>query len=90
MRDHNRREDSCSGAGSLDLKHSAGGMTEIEFMVEYAVLRWARDHPPPPTWTANIRLLETIVDFGRMSVAACRCLYDAGFTHRVDFLRCAW
>ena len=35
-------------------------------MVQYAVLRWAREYPALAAWTDNIRLLETLVDTGVM------------------------
>lgn len=46
--------------GLFDLKQGRGGMTDIEFMVQFAVLRWAHDHPPLVIYTDNIRLLETL------------------------------
>ncbi|NCU01573.1 bifunctional [glutamate--ammonia ligase]-adenylyl-L-tyrosine phosphorylase/[glutamate--ammonia-ligase] adenylyltransferase [Candidatus Macondimonas diazotrophica] len=46
--------------GHWDLKHSAGGIADIEFMVQYLVLRYAHDHPSLLRWTDNIRLLETL------------------------------
>jgi glutamate-ammonia-ligase adenylyltransferase len=48
-------------AGWFDLKQGAGGIADIEFMVQYAVLRWACDYPDLATWTDNIRLLETLI-----------------------------
>ncbi len=50
--------------GLFDIKQGRGGITDIEFMVQYAVLRWAREHPALVTWTDNIRLLETLVEAG--------------------------
>lgn len=49
-----------SRAGRFDLKQGHGGIADIEFMVQYAVLRWAADHPELTTWSDNIRLLETL------------------------------
>jgi glutamate-ammonia-ligase adenylyltransferase len=42
----------------FDLKQGVGGIADIEFMVQYAVLRWANDYPDLLDWTDNIRLLE--------------------------------
>ena len=50
----------------FDLKQGAGGITDIEFMVQYAVLRWAADKPALTGWTDNIRLLETLAEEGLM------------------------
>ena len=55
-----------SNADYFDLKQGKGGITDIEFMVQYAVLRWARDVPALTVWTDNIRLLEALVEAGRI------------------------
>ncbi|MGB5835117.1 MAG: bifunctional [glutamate--ammonia ligase]-adenylyl-L-tyrosine phosphorylase/[glutamate--ammonia-ligase] adenylyltransferase [Thiohalocapsa sp.] len=44
----------------FDLKQGLGGIADIEFMVQYAVLRWAQAHPDLTVWTDNVRLLETL------------------------------
>jgi glutamate-ammonia-ligase adenylyltransferase len=44
----------------FDLKQGRGGITDIEFMVQYCVLRWARRYPDLLEWTDNIRLLDTL------------------------------
>jgi glutamate-ammonia-ligase adenylyltransferase len=46
--------------GRFDLKQGRGGIADIEFMVQYSVLRWAREHPGLADWPDNIRLLETL------------------------------
>ncbi|VAX05535.1 Glutamate-ammonia-ligase adenylyltransferase [hydrothermal vent metagenome] len=46
--------------GAFDLKQGCGGIADIEFMVQYAVLRWAHKYPDLLDWTDNIRLLETL------------------------------
>ncbi len=51
----------------FDLKQGVGGIVDIEFMVQYAVLRWANDHPELLAWTDNIRLLETLSRLGLLS-----------------------
>ena len=49
-----------SKGGLFDLKQGRGGIADIEFMVQYSVLRWAARHPELADWTDNIRLLETL------------------------------
>ncbi len=49
-----------TGQGRFDLKQGAGGIADIEFMVQYSVLRWAADYPDLADWTDNIRILETL------------------------------
>jgi glutamate-ammonia-ligase adenylyltransferase len=46
--------------GEFDLKQGAGGMVDIEFLVQYLVLLKAREHHELLRWTDNVRLLETI------------------------------
>ncbi|CAA0121208.1 Bifunctional glutamine synthetase adenylyltransferase/adenylyl-removing enzyme [BD1-7 clade bacterium] len=46
------------------LKHSRWGIVDIEFMVQYAVLAWSREHPELTRFTDNIRILELLADTG--------------------------
>jgi glutamate-ammonia-ligase adenylyltransferase len=64
MREKMRAGLDKSGAERFDLKQGAGGIVDIEFMVQYTVLRWANDHPDLLVWTDNIRLLETLSRLG--------------------------
>jgi glutamate-ammonia-ligase adenylyltransferase len=48
------------GDGEFDLKHDRGGIVDIEFMVQYAVLRWVAGHPELARHTDNIHLLELL------------------------------
>lgn len=52
---------------SFHLKHDAGGIVDIEFMVQYAVLAWAYAHPALAEFTDNIRILESIPDSNEMT-----------------------
>ena len=58
MREKMRVSLEKSKAGLFDLKQGKGGIADIEFMVQYLVLRWANKHPDLLEWTDNIRLLE--------------------------------
>ena len=60
MREKMRGQLDKSSPGLFDLKQGAGGIVDIEFMVQYWVLRWAHEHPDLLGWTDNIRLLETL------------------------------
>jgi len=44
----------------LDIKQGRGGIADIEFMVQYAVLRWANAYPDLLDWSDNARTLETL------------------------------
>jgi glutamate-ammonia-ligase adenylyltransferase len=45
---------------SFNLKHGAGGIVDIEFMVQFAVLAWAHAHPELIRWSDNVRILEVL------------------------------
>ncbi|MDY6942160.1 MAG: bifunctional [glutamate--ammonia ligase]-adenylyl-L-tyrosine phosphorylase/[glutamate--ammonia-ligase] adenylyltransferase [Pseudomonadota bacterium] len=66
-----------SKAGFWDIKQGAGGVADIEFMVQYGVLNWAHTHPAVLRYTDNIRILETFAAEGLMSAQACEHLADA-------------
>jgi glutamate-ammonia-ligase adenylyltransferase len=76
-------------ADHFDLKHGAGGVTDIEFMVQYAVLCNACDYPSLLTWTDNLRLLESIAGSKLMPAEACQRLHDAYFVYRAAIHRCS-
>ena len=42
------------------LKQGSGGIVDIEFMVQYAVLAWAHHHPQLSRWSDNVRILEVL------------------------------
>jgi len=48
--------------GEINLKQMKGGMVDIEFIVQYMVLRWASQYPSLMQWTDNIRLLEQLAE----------------------------
>ena len=52
----------------FDLKQDAGGIVDIEFMVQYAALAWSHSHPSLLRWTDNIRISEELEHGGLMSV----------------------
>ncbi len=69
MRMRMRRELSQARAGQFDVKQDAGGIADIEFLVQYWVLEAARRFPELVTYTDNIRQLETL--------SYCRVIDDA-------------
>lgn len=48
----------------FDIKQDAGGIVDIEFMVQYAALAWSHSHPALLRYTDNIRILEGLEDAG--------------------------
>jgi len=63
--------------GGINLKHDPGGMIDVEFMVQYALLRWAHDHPALTRHRGNIPLLEALQARGLLDAASAGLLRDA-------------
>jgi glutamate-ammonia-ligase adenylyltransferase len=59
------------------LKHSRGGMVDIEFMVQYGVLANAASYPELLRYTDNIRIIETFAEVGLVSEVICQQTIDA-------------
>jgi glutamate-ammonia-ligase adenylyltransferase len=49
---------------AFDIKQGRGGMVDIEFLVQYLVLRHARQYPQIVRWTDNVRLLQALNEAG--------------------------
>src|SRR5690606_24390991 len=60
MRSRMRAELSQGGADGFDLKQDPGGLADIEFLVDYCVLRHAPQHPALVEYPDNIRQLEAL------------------------------
>ena len=59
------------------LKQDAGGIVDIEFMVQYAALAWSREHPELLRYTDNIRILEGLEQAGLMPASDASLLREA-------------
>ena len=67
MRERMRKELVKNKPGFFDLKQGAGGITDIEFMVQYMVLASANKFSDLAIYSDNIRILEAIENDGLMS-----------------------
>lgn len=61
----------------FDLKQDFGGVTDIEFIVQYLVLREACHEPGLTTWSDNIRQLEALAAANILSAEDTELLADA-------------
>ena len=77
MRNRMRKELSKEKKGQFDLKQGAGGIVDIEFMVQYGVLAWANEKPDLLEYTDNIHLLEALATAKLMAKADVKVLSDA-------------
>nr|WP_314582015.1 bifunctional [glutamate--ammonia ligase]-adenylyl-L-tyrosine phosphorylase/[glutamate--ammonia-ligase] adenylyltransferase [uncultured Pseudomonas sp.] len=67
---------------SFDLKQDAGGIVDIEFMVQYAALAWSREHPALLRYTDNIRILEGLEEAGLIPAADASLLREVYKAYR--------
>ncbi len=60
MRDKLRQAEPPSERGSFDIKQGRGGIIDIEFLVQYLLLRHAHQYPELTRWTDNVRQLQSL------------------------------
>ena len=68
----------------FQLKQDAGGIVDIEFMVQYGVLAWSHQYPELMQVTDNMRLLDAFVHCGLMSSQDCQTLQETYLAYRVE------
>ncbi|KAF0804716.1 glutamate-ammonia-ligase adenylyltransferase [Alcanivorax xiamenensis] len=68
--------------GRFHLKQDPGGIVDIEFMVQYGVLRWASSHGELTRFTDNVRLLETLAALELMPAQDAGLLREAYLAYR--------
>ncbi|MHC5347761.1 bifunctional [glutamate--ammonia ligase]-adenylyl-L-tyrosine phosphorylase/[glutamate--ammonia-ligase] adenylyltransferase [Metapseudomonas furukawaii] len=69
-------------AAPFDLKQDAGGIVDIEFMVQYAALAWSRQHPELVRYTDNIRILDSLEQANLLSGEDVHLLQEAYKAYR--------
>jgi len=82
MRAHLSSEAPGKGGHGFALKHDRGGIVDIEFMVQYAVLAWAHESPELTRYPDNIRILEGLANRGLLPSDAATGLRDAYLQYR--------
>jgi glutamate-ammonia-ligase adenylyltransferase len=66
----------------FNLKQGPGGMVDIEFMVQYAVLAWSHRYPDLAEWSDNVRILQALGREGLFEQAECDRLTEAYLAYR--------
>jgi glutamate-ammonia-ligase adenylyltransferase len=69
-------------SGLFDLKHDAGGMIDIEFMVQFLVLRYAAQYPQLTADIGNIALLKLCGELGLIDAVLAGEVANAYRTYR--------
>lgn len=82
MRAHLASEATVQNQGLFDLKQDAGGIVDIEFMVQFAVLVESHRHPELTRWTDNIRILGDLAEAGVLSATDTETLREAYKVYR--------
>ncbi len=82
MRERMRRDRLKALGDMFNLKQSAGGIVDIEFLVQYLALKYAQAHPDIIFWTDNMRLLESLDEQGIITGCESERLQNAYITMR--------
>jgi glutamate-ammonia-ligase adenylyltransferase len=82
MREKMRASLDRSSGEDFHIKQGVGGLVDIEFMVQYGVLRWAHDYPDLTEWTDNARLLERLAQHNLMPGKSAEQLWNAYQVYR--------
>ncbi|RUO20005.1 bifunctional [glutamate--ammonia ligase]-adenylyl-L-tyrosine phosphorylase/[glutamate--ammonia-ligase] adenylyltransferase [Aliidiomarina iranensis] len=73
----------------IDIKQAPGGITDIEFITQYLVLKYALKHPDLAIWTDNIRILEIATRLQLISQTEADALIFAYQDYRAEIHRLA-
>ncbi|ASA56242.1 bifunctional [glutamate--ammonia ligase]-adenylyl-L-tyrosine phosphorylase/[glutamate--ammonia-ligase] adenylyltransferase [Vibrio gazogenes] len=82
MREKMRQHLAEKKAGRFMLKQDRGGITDIEFLAQYLVLCYSRQHPELTRWSDNVRIFESLMMTGMMSSEQMQALTEAYTTMR--------
>lgn len=85
MRNHLGNKD----AELFDLKTDEGGITDIEFIAQYLVLRYAHQQPQLTRWSDNVRIFELMGNYQIMDEQEAMALTKAYVTMRDEIHRLA-
>ena len=64
-------------AGKFHLKQDAGGIIDIEFLAQFAVLAYSHEYPSLTKWSDNVRIFEEVALLGIWEEQVCQDLTDA-------------
>ena len=64
-------------AGKFHLKQDAGGIIDIEFLAQFAVLAYSHEYPSLTKWSDNVRIFEEVASLGIWEQQVCQDLTDA-------------
>lgn len=82
MRTRMRDALGSKNSGVFDIKQDAGGITDIEFIIQFLVLRWAHEYPELVDWQDNLRIIETLERIGKLSSEDAALLSNTYLSYR--------
>jgi glutamate-ammonia-ligase adenylyltransferase len=88
MREKMRRHLDKAGAGRFSVKQGEGGLTDIEFITQYLVLRHAHVHPALVEWSDNWRQAEALVAAKILTPGQASVLVDTYREYRAFLHQC--
>lgn len=89
MKDHLGSSLEQQKAGIFHLKQDAGGIVDIEFMAQYAVLAWSGTNPDLARFSDNVRILDDTATAGCLSRSDADALTLAYLCERTESHRLA-
>jgi glutamate-ammonia-ligase adenylyltransferase len=89
MKDHLGSSKEQQKDGIFHLKQDAGGIVDIEFMAQYAVLAWSGSHPDLAHYSDNVRILEDAAKASCLSSDDATALIQAYLSERAESHRLA-
>ncbi|EIJ41210.1 glutamine synthetase adenylyltransferase [Beggiatoa alba B18LD] len=89
MRQKMRDNLNKTNSQQFDIKQGNGGIIDIEFMIQYAALRWSHQYPQLLTTTGVIPMLKRLAEQGLIPELACEQLSTAYHVYRAETHRLA-
>lgn len=77
MQDHLGSKPHTKQQGLFHLKQDAGGLVDIEFIAQFAVLAYANSYPALAVWSDNVRIFEALAKTGIIETEICQQLTHA-------------
>ncbi len=78
---------SWTAEGHFHLKQDRGGIVDIEFIVQFAVLAWSHSHRALTRWSDNIRILDVLAEEGLLPEQDVQRLNQAYQVYRKELHR---
>lgn len=89
MQDHLGSDKHTQQQGLFHLKQDTGGLVDIEFIAQFAVLAFAHDYPQLAVWSDNVRIFEALGKTGLVDSELCQKLTQAYLRLRQETHRLA-